>query len=237
MSSKLVSKNRSLLALIALAALVTSCSEDPAGPGDSKTPRTGSTYRFHRYSADTSGIELPGTGDTASTTMISANAQFQGQTGVHVFMQGTDTVARIRYEENGDIRYYPNWSAALKSGWITLPVESKGTSEIGLRDTVIDLGGGQTGRNSVTLSIAYLSSEQMVVGGATFDTRRIRMRIVEINPLSAEQNLTITASETVWYSPKIGYFARQESSRSQESPYGIDILPTEVRVLTTYELK
>lgn len=226
------------LAVLSLS-LVHACSEStPADPSDtSATPRTGSTYRYHRYQADTSGTPIAGSSDTALTTLVNVSAQYEGQSSVHVFVHAADTLARLRYVSNGDVLYYPSWSRALGSGWLTLPVASRGTTQRTLRDTVVDLGGGESGRSAVTLSITYESSEQIGIPGDTMQVHRISMQIVDRNPLTAELALVDTTRHTVWYAPRLGYFARQEIARSRQHPYATDVFPTEVRVLTGYELK
>jgi hypothetical protein len=230
----------SIRAIIALALTLTviACGSDPTtgpddGPGTSgETPGVGSTYRFLRFEADTTGQQI-GAGDTVVTTVTATNAQIAGQSAVHLFAQGSDTVARIRYESNGDVLYNPGWSG---TGWITLPIATKGTAERTIRDTTIDLGNGQTGRNRVTLTVSYGSSEQMTVGSESVAAHRIEISVVDVNPLSAELTLTITREHTVWYAPTLGYFTRIQTTDRQESPFST-IVTTTVSTLTAYDVK
>jgi hypothetical protein len=224
---------------IAAALLAASCSDDPATAPDGSTsvaPKVGSTYTLSRFNTDTSGVPLPGSGDTVVRTVVSTSAQYAGESSVHLFTVGSDTV-RLRYASNGDVLYYPNWEGARAVGWLTLPIAAKDSSARTLLDTTYDIGGGVMGRNTVTLSVAYVSSEQMSVGASTLQAHKIRIRFVEVVPLTAESSITNTRIHTVWYSPAIGYFARVETGDSQENPFSTITTPTAVAVLTEYSLK
>lgn len=231
----------SLISSIILSAtLLAACSdESTTGPDGSVsgTPGVGTTYTMHRFNADTTGAPIAGSGDTAVTTLAATNAQHAGESSVHVFTQDLDTVARLRHEANGDVLYYPSWQGARLVGWITLPIATKGSTERTLRDTVLSLPDGQSGRNRVTLTVAYVSSEQVSVGEKTIEAHEVRIRIVDVNPLTVDQNLTITSTHTVWYAPSIGYFTRSETGESQESPFSTITGPIAVSALTSYELK
>ena len=227
------------LSLLIALSIVGGCSESgtTAPTVQSSTPRVGTTYRFHRFEADTLGVALPGSDDTAVTTVVNVNASLDGQSDVHVFIQGSDTVARLRYQSNGNVLYYPGWARALRSGWIELPVSTRGSTDRTLKDTAVDVGSGQSASNRVTLSISHESTEQLNVGSDTLETHRMRMRIIEINPLSTDLNLIDTTTHTVWYAPRLGYFARHEIARSQQQPFMTVVFPTEMRVLTSFDLK
>src|SRR5688500_8352216 len=112
--------------LVPLLGLVVACSDTPTAKEEpSATPRIGSLYRFHRYDADSSGAPIPGSGDTAETRLVATDAHLAGASSVHVFVQGTDTIARLRYDASGDVHYHPQWATLLGSGWITLPIASR----------------------------------------------------------------------------------------------------------------
>jgi hypothetical protein len=230
-----------IAAALALAVSIAACSEDsttapPDGTATGGSPKAGSTYRFVRFEADTTGASIPGSSDTATTTLVATSAQLAGESSVSVFVQGSDTTL-LHQASSGDVQYYPKWAGAIRSGWITLPIATKATTEKTLRDTTVDLGGGATARASVTMSVGYVSSEKVVVAGESLDAHRVRIRIIEINPLSAELNLVDTTTQTLLYAPKIGYFARLETARSQQQPFATVVFPAAVAELTAYELK
>lgn len=231
---------RTLATLAALVALVAAgCSDEPTGPdaGSSGTPRTGSTYTMHRFDADTTGAPIAGSGDTIVTTLVATDGRFGAETGVRVYTQGSDTVALLRDAGNGDLLYYPAWQGAALVGWISLPITTRSPTERVLRDTTIDLGGGQTGRSRVTLEVAYVSTHQVTVGDRIIEAHEVRIRIVGVHPLTPDQNLTETSTHTVRYAPAIGYFVRIETGESQQSPFSTITGPTAVSALTRFELK
>jgi hypothetical protein len=232
---------RSITALALALTLCCACSESTTGPDDgtqtpSETPRAGSTYRLHRYQADTTGAEIPGSGDSAVTTLVETGAQHAGQSAVHLFVQGIDTM-RLRYEASGDVLYYPPWPATVGAGWITLPIATKGTTTRTLRDTTIDLDGGLSGRNTVTLTVTYVSSEQVTIGSESVEAHEVRLQVVASNPLTPELNLVESTTHTVWYAPKLGFFSRYETASSRQDPFSTIDLPTAVAVVTEYERK
>jgi hypothetical protein len=91
-------------------------------------------------------------------------------------------------------------------------------------------------RNTVTLKIAYLASEQVTVGTRQLTAHKVRTQLETVTP-AGDGTITEIFTHTTWLAPELGYFTREESVLKTIYPDGGTAFTAATRVLTDYKLQ
>ncbi len=207
-------KQRSLVLTVSIltAFALSACKSGTTGPGNSGTPLTvpkaGSVFTYDQYSLDSSdmksGIDVLGT-DSILATGVPHNGK-SNTTKDSIFVPHASNSGNtdfVSYESNGDISFYDrsgDWPGhavgypGYRSGWITVPLVSHGTTTFKDYDTT------EVGHYySRTESYAYVDDEDLTLSGHTYQAAKfIHQRF--------DQDHVNDLYETVWYERNSGIY-------------------------------
>lgn len=201
--------------LAASAILVAGCSGDNPvdNPGNTahSVPKPGSTYTFKGHSVDSNNVKIPGTDQAIIWTVTDNNISHNGKTGLVKIVNGTK-VGLLSYAANGDLVGTSGdaGSGVLGSMWVTYPFGSKTTFAYPTLDSVMVQGGEQS-RVRFSGTVTYLGEEDVVVNGQTFRAQKVLDKYTQSTEKEGVPTVTVEAENTLWYSPKVGYFVKQKT--------------------------
>lgn len=246
-----------LVALLIASALLGGCSSssknDPSssntGSGGNVVPKQGSTYTYNLYQTDSTGAKVPGTDTTIIASVTASGIAFHGETNVYQVEDGGMTNS-FSSQSNGDMKFYPdsNGIAAALNGmanasvtsWLTFFTGSHIKGDLTFYDTTITQSITFQGvpvslSFGITGTTGYLSQETIQVGTTAFDCAKVHVKIkIVINAVIISG--TVLIDNIFWYSPKLGYFAKEVTTNSGMSMFGLPASGT-VQTLTSYQLK
>lgn len=201
--------------LAASAILVAGCSSDnPVNdPGNTThtVPKPGSSYTFKGYSVDSNNVKIQGTDQTIIWTVTDNNLSHNGKTGLVKIVNGTK-VGLMSYAANGDLIGTTGdaGGGVMGSMWVTYPFGSKTTFVYPTIDTVI-VEGGEPSHVRFSGTVTYLGEEDVVVNGQTLRAQKVLDKYTQSTEEDGVPAVTVEAENTLWYSPKVGYFVKQKS--------------------------
>jgi len=216
MSLSHVFKHRSILScfVLAIALIAGGCSKDEPGPTGNQNPaghtapNPGSIYTFDGYNVDSAGTKLQGTDKHVIWTVAQNGLTYKGKTGV-VKMIGDSKIGYFYHSPNGDLIGTLDASNSVISGiWITYPFGSRTAFNYPAIDTVVPAQGG-TARIQIFGTVTYIGEEDIVVGSETIKAQKILDRMTQITDQTGIPTTTLQLENTLWYSPKVGYFVKQ----------------------------
>ncbi len=246
-----------LLALVAVSVLLGSCSSSSSnsptsgntGTGGNLIPKTGTTYTYDLYQTDSTGAKVPGTDTTIIATVTASGIDYLGKHNVYQVNDG-GTTNSFASEQNGDLDFAPDTAtlaAALRgvvntslTNWFTFFTGSHVKGDLEVYDTTITMSVNIQGvPANVTIEIkgttGYITQEAVQVGSESLDCSKVHLKL-KITYNAIIFSGTITEDNVFWYSPKIGYFAKETTSNS-----GVSLLHIpasgRVQILTAYQLK
>ncbi|MBS1913936.1 MAG: hypothetical protein JST22_18250 [Bacteroidetes bacterium] len=228
-------------AIAAAASLIAAgCSKPIAGPSEPliHTPKAGSTFLFHTYAKDTLGKEDPATDTVSARIVTSTNATVAGKTGVIQYKEAADTLS-MHFEDNGDVSNlipaitFPGNQApptpqtpsfSFPARWAVLPYGSKTPQTVPPIDTTVSFP-----VQGVPLAIpvkgsgtsTYVGTEDLTVGSEKIGTQKafVTYNVGFTIPFVGDGKITI--SDTLWFSPKLGMFVKDDGLTTAQYPQGL----------------
>ncbi|MBS1903571.1 MAG: hypothetical protein JSS75_07715 [Bacteroidetes bacterium] len=237
---------------------ISSCGNSGSSPNNPTTgsndyggntfPKTGTTYTYDLYQTDSVGTKVVGTDTTIVASVVGAGMTYLGESNVFAVQDG-GTTNHFTFTHAGDLKMSPDTAGitAMLNGianasiakWFTFLTGTKLAGDFHAFDTSISFPftfNGLPIQVGVDISIAngYMKEEAVQVGSESLQCSKIHIKYtVDIHAVIV--NSTIIIDNTYWFSPKIGYFAKEVSTNT-----GLDILgmpPSgSVQTLTSYHL-
>jgi hypothetical protein len=227
-------------------AFVVGCDSDNGG-AELKKYYAGKDSRFTYKRTDKTpqGNPDPASDTTVEAIVLEGVHAFKGKDSVITVVAGRDTT-RIAYETNGDISIYSgagffNSPIPLPftiPDWGTLPVKSKGQVPILSQDLNIevDLGGFLLKIVKVVGTAMFMTDEEITVGSERLKSSKVKVDFLVSYQFGFPITSIYTVSTSYWYSEKVGYFSKVETSNDQ-IPVGNVDPGNYIQVLTSYSAK
>lgn len=195
-------KQRSLVLTVSIltAFALSACKSGTTGPGNSGTPLTvpkaGSVFVYDTYRLDSTGLKS-GNEVLITDSILATGVLYKGKSNTTKDSMYTGNTDFESYESNGDISFYDrsgDWPGhalgypGYRSGWITVPLVSHGTTTFKDQDTT------QVGHYySRTESYTYLDDEDLTLSGHTYQAAKFTHQ-------RFDQDHVNDLYETVWSS-------------------------------------
>ncbi|GEM_PF-3305485 len=206
------------LCILIIAAMIggAGCKSNSSSPNGGGTttltiPGVGSVFVYDDYQTDTlTGAKIPSTEKFDTTTVIATHISFAGKTNVTQFREnaGGLNVSYMSYEPNGDVSFYVNSSGSpgSRSGWLTVPLASKGQQSFTEFDTI------NGGVHSMTVeTLTYTGATTLTLAGNTFSAYTFNDQVLH--------NSSITYNNsTDWFDAATGMVLQVDEPIIQ--PYG-----------------
>jgi hypothetical protein len=243
-------------ALIATLGFVfTACSNSTSPPSDNTPVHAGdgSTYTYKKTETDKSGTPI--SADTTHTDrVIQGTHSFSGKDSAIVVIDsnagsGQVDTTIMNYESNGDVSLYrgngiPGVPIPIPipiPTWWTLPIQSKST--LAIMDTMphisIPVGPFTVTIDTVKGTATYRGDETITVGSNSYSCNRVDVTFYIGAHAALVGWLPVYLTTSYWYEPKIGYFAKYQTSNelpSALSGFGYNS-QYNVQALTSYIVK
>ena len=191
------------IVLFAILAIVfsscnSSTSSNPSG-GTTIRPGVGSKFVIHQQTFDTSNRVIDDRIDTVS--VIASGTSFAGKTNVVTFKR-SNYISYGNYEANGDMSTYIDGQGAAgeKSGWLLVPIVSKGTASMVVWDTTY-ISNGTTVHYTGTTSYTFAGEQTITAAGENFVTERM-------NTTETYSSGSPNYNEIDYLAPRIGYIVK-----------------------------
>ncbi|HVZ40302.1 MAG TPA: hypothetical protein VHI13_13565 [Candidatus Kapabacteria bacterium] len=186
--------------------------------------------------------------------MTATNATVQGKAGVIQYTEGVDTLS-MHFESNGDVSNlipaieFPGGQAPPAPGlpsfsfaarWAVLPYGSKTPQTVPPIDTTVSLtmqGFPLTIPVKGSGTSTYVGTEDITVGAEKISTQKafVTYSVGFTIPLIGEGKITI--NDTLWFSPKLGMFVKDDGLTTGQFPQGLGrsgIMGGNYSILTSY---
>ncbi len=234
----------------------------PASIGDS-VPAVNSRYTFDKSQLNTNDEIIPGSIFPGKTVdVFSNNIEYKGKTNAFVVVDELDSSV-VMYEPNGDVSLYfvnPGYKQLYNhpgieinepleqvetkvfAQWITLPIASKATGRVfyDSKEVPIEIGAGSRVAD-IKGVVDYVGDTSISVSGKSFSVKICKITLTAYMKTKVNGSATsnFTHTRTLWFVPKIGYFAKI-LVRTNMKEWNIDSIPSDttatLKVLTSYKL-
>lgn len=200
------------------------------GPGFTAIhPRVGSTYVYHIYGVDATGVRLPNTDNDIIVKVGLSDAAYRGQSSVSAFVQQGDSTF-IQYKPSGDILMGYVIDAQGTMAWLGMPFGTKQP----VQATVVDQTDGTGSRYTYLYSATYSGTDTVMVGTEALPV--IKVKVTTVSTRTGDNAHSTTIVTDYAYAPSIGWCGKIDDQVTRVDDSGTLVNGT-VTTLTNYLLQ